>query len=83
MNLREFLFYSGMTARELAADLGFSHSHIRQILCGNHTISKPFGVTIEMYTKGIVKKDKVMGPFTHPEFKDLLRHKFVKGAVEV
>jgi hypothetical protein len=72
MNLKEFLFYSGINARVLASELGLSHTHIRNVLSGRCSVSKQFAVCLELYTKGIVKKENVMGPFTHQDYEKVL-----------
>jgi hypothetical protein len=71
MNLKEYLFYSNITTKELAQALGFHHTHVRNVLCGVNKVSKKLSIAVEAYTNGVVKQDNVLGPFTHPRIKDL------------
>lgn len=75
MNLREFLFYFNINARELAEEFNLSHSYVRNVLTGTFPISPNFAEKVEKFTHGMVRKDRVDGPFTHPAYKKIMRDK--------
>ena len=72
MNLKEYLFYSGMTAKEMASQLDVTPEYVRHITCGTYRVSKKIARNVEKVTKGIVKADYVMGPPTHPDATKIL-----------
>jgi hypothetical protein len=85
MNLKEFLFYFNINAKELAEEFGLSHSYVRNVISGSWPLSHKFAEKVEEFSHGIVKQNDVNGPFTHPTYKKIMRdesHPFVKRVRE-
>ena len=72
MNLKEYLFYSNKNATTFADMVHVSHDYMRCIIRGAKPLSKKFAYTIELATNGVVKKDQVLGPPTHPDAAKIL-----------
>lgn len=72
MNLREYMFYAGMTQKEMAEKLDISPNYIRLITCGAFPVSKKFAKNVEKVTNGLVKASDITGPNTHPDANKIL-----------
>ena len=72
MNLKEYIFYSNKTQKEMAEMLDVDPSLIRGIMAGSHRISKKFARNIEKVTNGMVTKEDILGPPSHPEYQKML-----------
>lgn len=72
MNLKEYLFYTQSNASEFADVVQVSQDYMRRVIRGDSPLSKRFAYTIELVTKGVVKRNEVLGPPSHPEAKKIL-----------
>lgn len=72
MNLKEYLFYKEMTSTDLAKKLNMHPTYVNAILRGSLPLSPKFAYVIELYTKGVVTKDSVLGPPSYPNIENIL-----------
>jgi transcriptional regulator with XRE-family HTH domain len=67
MNLKEYLFYKGMTVREFCKLAEFSDAFLSSVLSGKKVPSAKTLRIIEKATKGKVKAENVCAPITLPD----------------
>ena len=72
MNLKEFIFYSGITQKELAKYLDVTPTYVRHVISGVVPVSKKFARNVQRITHGMVKDTNVVGPPSHPDAKKIL-----------
>lgn len=66
MNLKEYIFYSGMTLKQFAKHAEIHDSYLSSILSGGRRPSKRMLQSIEIATGGWVKAKDVCAPTTVP-----------------
>lgn len=67
MNLREYLFYSGMSVREFAKLADFNEAFLCGVMKGNRIPSAKTLRAIERVTKGKVTAETACAPIKLPE----------------
>jgi transcriptional regulator with XRE-family HTH domain len=67
MNLKEYLFYKKLTAKEFAKILDIDKCYISSVISGNRKPSKKLLRSIEKYTDGIVKSENAFSETKLPK----------------
>lgn len=67
MNLKEYLFYSGITSKEFCEIAGISHMYLSSMMTGKRNPSKRMRFYIEHITEGQVKGEDIDAPMNVPQ----------------
>lgn len=70
MHLREYMFYNGLSASELAALIDYSQSNISALLKGDIKYSRKVANAIEKLTSGKIEAKKIVGKY-EPSIEEL------------